>query len=96
MEIYSIGLCGHSASWYIAICDMPFRRLRYGFLSTVKWLFVSREMAFYILRSLHRQPDPVFSPKTVNIYQDYTPTKLVLSKYLPYPSLLGLTSTFSV
>jgi hypothetical protein len=50
---------------------MPFRRLRYGFLSTVKWLIVSHEMAFYILRSLSRQPDPVLSPETVNLYQDY-------------------------
>jgi hypothetical protein len=84
-----------------AIChfvnhDMAFRRSQNGFLSTVKWLIASREMAFYILRSLYRQPTSVFSPETVNLYQDLHHTKLVLSKYLPYPSLLDLTSTFSV
>jgi hypothetical protein len=64
MEIYSIGL-------RVTKNVMPFRRSRYGFLSTVKSHFMSREMAFYILRSPHRQPVPVFSLKTVNLYQDY-------------------------
>jgi hypothetical protein len=53
---------------------MPFRRSRYGFSSTVKSYFMSREMAFYILRSLHLNQRQCLAPKR-SIYIRITPYK---------------------